>query len=354
MRGATAQLAALAVFASATLFLAGTGTMRRIELTAQEEPFSNQGATGYVHLTDYNGFGTNSAFIDKGNLPEGMADETRGAILLDKHVQNAAPEGGYLDVKAKQGSTWTPHSKKPAYASGAMGTDEVFQQKADVAAPKKPAPTAGTKGYVHLNDNNGFGTNFAFMGKRDGEGTSVVDQSHFEQLAMKGGKGVQKQKAKSKGFGYKAKLHRGAHLIKKPKVAFEKKGNTQMLSQQYLDFGQKARDFYVKHGLMSPAADQWAKKMGTGWETAPVEMLAQEASAACGNGGPCPAGPAFIRKSGLTSAAEVAWSKHFAVENAADKAPTTMLAQRKLRGAAHEVGKDVTSYLFTQSSQAGL
>lgn len=32
---------------------------------------------------------------------------------------------------------------------------------------------------------------------------------------------------------------------------------------------------YVKHHLMSKAADEWAKKMGTGWEKAPVEMLAQ-------------------------------------------------------------------------------
>ena len=49
-------------------------------------------------------------------------------------------------------------------------------------------------------------------------------------------------------------------------------GKTEMLSQQYLEFGQKARDFYVKHGLMSKAADQWAKKMGTGWEKAPVQV----------------------------------------------------------------------------------
>ena len=47
-----------------------------------------------------------------------------------------------------------------------------------------------------------------------------------------------------------------------------------MLSQQYLEFGQKARDFYVKHGLMSKAADAWAKKMGTGWEKAPVQVCA--------------------------------------------------------------------------------
>ena len=94
MRGATAQLGALAVFASAALFLAGTGTMRRIELTGEGQQFSQHGATGYVHLTDNNGFGTNAAFIDKGNLPEGMVDDTRGDVLMDKHVQNVAPEGG--------------------------------------------------------------------------------------------------------------------------------------------------------------------------------------------------------------------------------------------------------------------
>ncbi len=62
-------------------------------------------------------------------------------------------------------------------------------------------------------------------------------QAHFEQLSLKGRKSVQRQPvkaktqpvqakkhpAKAKGFGYNAKLHHGAHLIKKPKVAFEKK-----------------------------------------------------------------------------------------------------------------------------------
>jgi hypothetical protein len=269
-------------------------------------------------------------------------------------------------------------------------------------------------GVVHLSDNHGFGTNAAFIHKHDGEGTSVSD-TRMEQLAAKVVKGTAhvKGKAHSKGFGYIKKLHKGAHLIKKPKVFFEKKAvaPTQMLSQQYLEFGQKARDFYVKHGLMSKAADAWAKKMGTGWEKAPVQMLAQVAGKqqqllACGDGGPCPAGPAFIRKSGLTSNAEVAWSKGFDVENAADKAPTTMLAQKgkglacgrggpcpdgpafirksgltsaaevawskefpvenaadkapmmmlKQQGnqAARQVGRSVASYLFTASSQAGL
>jgi hypothetical protein len=79
---------------------------------------------------------------------------------------------------------------------------------------------------------------------------------------------------------------------------------------------------------------------------------------ACGDGGPCPAGPAFIRKSGLTSDAEAAWSKTMGVEDASDKAPTMMLKQQALREqparAAQQVGKDVTSYLFTKASQAGL
>jgi len=125
-----------------------------------------------------------------------------------------------------------------------------------------------------------------------------------------------------------------------------------MLSDQYKEFGHKARDFYVKHHLMSTAAAAWADKMGTGWEKAPTQMLAQ---LECGRGGPCPAAPDFIRKAGLTSDAEIAWSKGFPVENAADKAPTMMLQQQSLMGKpAKEVAADVTSYLFTKSSQAGL
>lgn len=57
MRGATAQLAALAVFASATLFLAGTGSMRRIELASGSYQFSDHQARNFVPLSDNNGFG---------------------------------------------------------------------------------------------------------------------------------------------------------------------------------------------------------------------------------------------------------------------------------------------------------
>jgi hypothetical protein len=95
-------LAALAAFASCTLFLAGTGSMRRIELVGA--PFGQpQPARSYVPLSDNNGFGTNAAFIDKGNLPEGMADDTRGAVLMDQHVRNVAPEGGYIADQAVGG-----------------------------------------------------------------------------------------------------------------------------------------------------------------------------------------------------------------------------------------------------------
>mmetsp|Transcript_78450 Transcript_78450/g.114881 ORF Transcript_78450/g.114881 Transcript_78450/m.114881 type:complete len:189 (+) Transcript_78450:23-589(+) len=61
----------------------------------------------------------------------------------------------------------------------------------------------------------------------------------------------------------------------------------------------------------------------------PAAVLAQTKGLACGRGGLCPNGPAFIRKVGLTSAAEVEWAKGFPVENAADKAPTVMLKQVK-------------------------
>ncbi len=68
MRGALAQMGALAVFASCTLFLAGTGSMRRVELMGVDQ-FSSHAVNTYVKLDDNNGFGTNAAFINKGNLP---------------------------------------------------------------------------------------------------------------------------------------------------------------------------------------------------------------------------------------------------------------------------------------------
>lgn len=61
-------------------------------------------------------------------------------------------------------------------------------------------------------------------------------------------------RAHEQGYGYQKRLHEGAHLIKTPKVSFEKKAEapTQMLSQQYLEFGQKARNWCVSAG---PRAD---------------------------------------------------------------------------------------------------
>ena len=99
---------------------------------------------------------------------------------------------------------------------------------------------------------------------------------------------------------------------------------TEQLSTQYLDFGKKARSFYLKHGLMTEKEAQWADKLATGWEKAPVTMLAQTAGGpACGRGGPCPAVPEFNLKHGITSAAEEKWARSMGVESAADKAVRT-------------------------------
>jgi hypothetical protein len=138
------QLVALAIFASAALFLAGTQSMRRIELLDSAAKFSDHAPVHYEPLSDNNGFGTDASFIDKGNLPEGMADPTRNAVLVDQHVQNVAPEGGWVSVN---------------------GDSQLAKQ--DAASAQKG------DGYVHLSDNGGFGTNSAFVGMGDGEGTSV-------------------------------------------------------------------------------------------------------------------------------------------------------------------------------------
>lgn len=80
--------------------------MRRIELAGAPQ-FGEHSATSYVPLSDNDGFGTNAAFIDKGNLPEGMVDDTRGAVLVDKHVQNVAPEGGWIQDHASKSASAT-------------------------------------------------------------------------------------------------------------------------------------------------------------------------------------------------------------------------------------------------------
>ena len=87
---ATALLAVLALCASAVLFLAGSSSMRRLELEGS-----------YVKLGDNNGFGTNAAFIDKGNLPEGMHDNTR-ARWHESHEVGEAPSKATVDVWARE------------------------------------------------------------------------------------------------------------------------------------------------------------------------------------------------------------------------------------------------------------
>lgn len=98
----------------------------------------------------------------------------------------------------------------------------------------------------------------------------------------------------------------------------------QELSSQYLDYGRKARSEYMKHGLVSPAENKWADKLMSGWEKAPVTMLAEKPG--CGYGGPCTEVTAWNLKHGITSAKEEDWARGMEVENAADKAPTSMLS----------------------------
>merc|ERR1712216_720922 len=102
MAKATALLAVLALCASAALFLAGSSSMRRLELEGS-----------YVKLGDNNGFGTNAAFIDKGNLPEGMHDNTRGALLWMARCRRWHLRAGTSQFPVR----WAPrrclHSKGP-------------------------------------------------------------------------------------------------------------------------------------------------------------------------------------------------------------------------------------------------
>lgn len=104
-------------------------------------------------------------------------------------------------------------------------------------------------------------------------------------------------------------------------VRHSKAARTEELSSQYLDYGKKARSYYMKHGLMSEKESKWADRLMSGGEKAPVTMLAQ-----CGEGGPCNAVPKFNLKHGITSPAEAAWARKMNVESAADKARRTELA----------------------------
>eukprot|EP00961_Rhodomonas_salina_P184584 2492079-Rhodomonas_salina.1 len=45
---------------------------------------------------------------------------------------------------------------------------------------------------------------------------------------------------------------------------------------RYKQYGHNARNWMVKHNLMSKAENAWATHMATGWEKAPVTMLAEQ------------------------------------------------------------------------------
>ena len=129
-----------------------------------------------------------------------------------------------------------------------------------------------------------------------------------------------------KKYGFKKNLFvRGA----KHNMHF---AQSQALSQEYNDYGKQARGFYVKHHLMSQKENEWANSLMTGKEKSRVQILHQNnpKKLACGRGGPCPVLGNFLQKKGLVSSAESQWAKSMGVENAAVKAPVTMLFESKV------------------------
>uniref|UniRef100_A0A7S0EYJ8 Uncharacterized protein n=1 Tax=Hanusia phi TaxID=3032 RepID=A0A7S0EYJ8_9CRYP len=155
-----------------------------------------------------------------------------------------------------------------------------------------------------------------------------------------------------KKYGFKKNLFvHGAKHVKHSAKA-------QALSQEYNDYGKQARGFYVKHHLMSQKENDWANSLMTGKEKSRVQILHQNTQnkLPCGRGGPCPVLGNFLQKSGLVSPAESQWARTMGVENAAVKAPVTMLASKPSgakQGQDAKLGEDLTKFLFRSSHTAG-
>uniref|UniRef100_A0A7S0WCF0 Uncharacterized protein n=1 Tax=Hemiselmis tepida TaxID=464990 RepID=A0A7S0WCF0_9CRYP len=214
---------------------------------------------------------------------------------------------------------------------------------------KVPSTEARGPQTVPVITGNGFGTNSAFIGMGDGSGTSV--KARTTQLMMpdrfKPGFVVHKQLPDAGTMGtdtaYLGKFDGAGQSTKAAR--------TTSLDQEYEQYGQKARAFYKKAGLMSKNEARWASSMATGGEKAPVQMLAQ---LRCGQGGPCPQLAKELKSSGITSEAERKWVAKMPVEGF--KAPFEELKEvsRTRGGAARTVGRDVAGYLFGGKHGVGL
>mmetsp|Transcript_13721 Transcript_13721/g.31960 ORF Transcript_13721/g.31960 Transcript_13721/m.31960 type:complete len:251 (-) Transcript_13721:95-847(-) len=212
------------------------------------------------------------------------------------------------------------------------------------------APSTQQKGpqTVPVITGNGFGTNSAFIGMGDGSGTSVKGRT--TQLMMpdrfKPGFVVHKQLPDAGTIGTDA-----AYLHKYDGAGQSTKARMTSLDQEYKQYGEKARSFYQKAGLMSKQEARWASSMATGGEKAPVQMLSE---LACGKGGACPELAKELKQSGITSSAERKWVAKMPVEGF--KAPFQQLKEvsSKRGGAARTVGRDVAGYLFGGKHGVGL
>jgi len=252
--------------------------------------------------------GTDKAFIGKGDgagqstkartqellMPRRFLDATKSRTQHNLQVAEAAA-GLVPSVLAKE--HLVPHAKKAA--TQALMMPGRF---------RKPASQAQRTRYE--------------VGRAVGA-HSAWNRPMSAQAAAEEARNMAKRQASANRAADRKKheaLHRAQQSVRRAAVGGAR---TEELSSQYLDFGRKARSFYAKHGLMTPAEDKWADKLQSGWEKAPVTMLAQ---LACGRGGPCSAVPEWNLKHGITSPKEAAWSKTIGVESAADKGRTTQLS----------------------------
>ena len=178
--------------------------------------------------------------------------------------------------------------------------------------PKGPHP-------VPVLDGHGFGTNIGFIGKGDGQGTSV--KARTTELLQ----------PTRFAAGYRPARHtkpagplgtNQAFVGKFDGAGQSTKARATMLDQEYNNYGQKARAFYQKVGLMSKAEAKWASSLQTGGEKAPVQMLAQHNRVE-------PPTPTVWSQIGTQNPSPKAQRVMKENDNFGYKAPVQMLAQKQ-------------------------
>jgi uncharacterized protein (DUF302 family) len=178
--------------------------------------------------------------------------------------------------------------------------------------PKGPHP-------IPVLDGNGFGTNSAFIGKGDGQGTSVKARTTelMQPTRFTAGYRPARHTVPAGPLGTNQAfvgMHDGAGQSTKARAT--------MLDQEYNNYGQKARTFYKKAGLMAKGESKWASSLQTGYEKAPIQMLAEHNAVH-------PAAPTVWRQIGVANPAPQAQQVMKQNDNFGYKAPVQMLSQKQ-------------------------